>query len=80
MIWYMKKALIVSVETCFPLERGNRGLKVPFGSGRNRISHVSCILEMKRVENDVPARYAVRVPVRDEREEGWYRDLCRPYV
>ena len=32
------------------------------GSGRKRISHVSCVFENK-VENDVPARYAVRVPV-----------------
>ncbi len=49
--------MTVLVEHCFPSERGNPRLKVLFGSDRNRISHASCVFEI-RVEDDVSARYA----------------------
>lgn len=47
------------VENYFPTERGNRWLKVPFGSDKDRISHESCIFEIiqsRRCRSN--ARYA----------------------
>ena len=38
--------MTVLVENYFPAEIGNQWLKVPFGSDKDRISHVSCVFEV----------------------------------
>ncbi len=64
------KAMTVQVENHFPAERGDRRLKIPFGTGGDRISHASCIFEpfQMKVEN------AVKCTLRTD--ECLYRGEC----